>query len=93
MKNEELQNSLIQQYRESYAANNAANDTAEEVASSCEELMASMMMMQGEQDKIADDEDNFCGNCEVVAFEAKQEAGIEEPGQSKKTSRWRTSHN
>jgi hypothetical protein len=71
MKNEELQNSLIQQYRESYAANNAANDTAEEVASSCEELMASMMMMQGEQDKIADDEDNFCGNCEVVAFEAR----------------------
>ena len=41
MKNEELQSSLIQQYRESYGAN-AANDTAEEIAS-CEELMASMM--------------------------------------------------
>ena len=74
MKNEELQSSLIQQYRESYGAN-AANDTAEEIAS-CEELMASMM--QGEQDKIADDEEYFCGNCEVVAFE---EVGIEEPGQ------------
>ena len=51
MKNEDLQSSLIQQYRESYGAN-AANDTAEEIAS-CEELMASMM--QGEQDIIADD--------------------------------------
>ena len=33
--------------------------------------------MQGEQDKIVDEE-YFCGNCEVVAFE---EAGIEVPGQ------------